>query len=219
VKHLLVVLILLCSAAAVAPAAPPDPKAPAATPAVSKAATIPTATKPVEVDSLALLEKAVGRDSSKVDNLYRLGVMYLDRDRPAEAVIVLAKSYEKHPKDLRLLVNLGAAHDALDHGEIAQRLYRQALEVAPEDSVASCRLASSLYTRGKHQEAMDLLRSVIQRTPGAYCAYFTLGVAFADAGIYRDAIRMWQRVVELAPASPEGMSAQESITVLQKFVQ
>jgi hypothetical protein len=60
---------------------------------------------------------------------------------------------------------------------------------------------------------------VLQRTPGSYCAYFTLGVAFADAGIYRDAIRMWQKVVELAPGSPEALSAQESITVLQKFVQ
>jgi cytochrome c-type biogenesis protein CcmH/NrfG len=66
---------------------------------------------------------------------------------------------------------------------------------------------------------MNLLRSVIQRSPGSYCAYFTLGVAFADAGIYRDAIRMWQKVVELAPESPEALSAKESITVLQKFVE
>ena len=214
-KPLLVVLILLCSAATVAPAAPPEPKAPAA----KNAAAVPTVGNPAEVDSLALLEKAVARDSSNVANLYRLGVMYLDRDRPAEAIIVLGKARGKNPKDLKLLVNLGAAHDALNHAEIAQGLYRNALEIAPEDSVASCRLASSLYTSGKHQQAMDLLRSVIQHTPKAYCAYFTLGVAFADAGIYRDAIRMWQKVVELAPTSPEGMSAQESITVLQKFVQ
>ena len=60
---------------------------------------------------------------------------------------------------------------------------------------------------------------LIAEKPRSHCAYFTLGVAFADAGIYRDAIRMWQRVVELAPNSPEAVSAQESITVLQKFVQ
>ena len=44
-------------------------------------------------------------------------------------------------------------------------------------------------------------------------------MAFADAGIYRDAIRMWKKVVELAPGSPEAVSAQESIDVLEKFVQ
>jgi len=223
VKHLLLVLVMLCSIAAIAPAAPPAATPGAAPPAATKAAAPPAAVaaalKPTEVDSLAQLEKAVARDSSKAENLYRLGIMYLDRDRPAEAVTVLGKVYAKRPKDLRLLVNLGAAHDALGRGEIAQRLYREALEVAPGDSVASCRLASSLYAGGKHPEAIDLLRSVIQHSPRSYCAYFTLGVAFADAGIYRDAIRMWQKVVELAPTSPEAISAQESIAVLQKFVQ
>jgi len=43
-------------------------------------------------------------------------------------------------------------------------------------------------------------------------------VAFADAGIYREAIRMWRKVVEIAPDSPEAASARESIEVLQKFV-
>ena len=43
-------------------------------------------------------------------------------------------------------------------------------------------------------------------------------MAFADAGIYRDAIRMWKKVVELAPGSPEAVSAKESIEVLEKFV-
>jgi DUF1365 family protein len=46
-----------------------------------------------------------------------------------------------------------------------------------------------------------------------------MGVAFADAGIYRDAIRMWRKVVELAPDSPEAVSAKESIDVLEKFLQ
>jgi len=223
VKHLLVVLIMLCSAAANAMAAPPAEKPAAAPPAATKAAAPPAAApakaKAAEVDSLRLLEKAIARDSSKVDNLYRLGIMYLDRDRPAEAITVLGKAYEKQPKNLKLLVNLGAAHDAQGHGETAQRLYREALAVAPGDSVASCRLASSLYAGGKQQEAVDLLRSVIQHSPRSHCAYFTLGVAFADAGIYRDAIRMWQKVVELAPTSPEAISAQESIAVLQKFVE
>jgi DUF1365 family protein len=45
-----------------------------------------------------------------------------------------------------------------------------------------------------------------------------MGVAFADAGIYREAIRMWQKVIEIAPESSEAASAKESIEVLKKFV-
>ena len=171
-----------------------------------------------EVDSLGLLEKAVARDSSKFDNLMKLGVMYLDRDRISEATKVLRRATIVKPKDVKALVNLGAAYDAAGAGDLAQIEYKKALAVAPKDSVAACRLASSYYAQGKYSDSMEQLRKVVESNPSAYCAYFTLGVAFADAGIYADAIRMWKKVVALAPDSPEAASARESIDVLEKYL-
>jgi tetratricopeptide (TPR) repeat protein len=170
------------------------------------------------VDSLALLEKAVAKDSTRFDNLYRLGVLYLDRDKVDGAIKVLTKAHVLQPKDHRVGVNLGVAFDASGKADEAQGYYREVLAAFPEDSVASCRLASSLYSQSRHAEATALLQEIIKKAPRAYCAYFTLGVAFADAGIYRDAIRMWRKVVEIAPTSPEAISARESIDVLEKFV-
>ena len=186
--------------------------------AADKPAAKPAAAAAAAVDSLALLEKAVARDSSHFDNLLRLGLLYMDRDRPHDAVRVLTRAGEVRPKDARVLVNLGAAFDAQGSTIAAQNLYEKALEIAPGDPIATCRLASSLYGQGKHGEAVQLLRGVIRETPRAHCAYFTLGVAFADAGIYREAINMWQKVVEIAPNSPEAASARESIDVLKRFV-
>ena len=79
-------------------------------------------------------------------------------------------------------------------------------------------LATPLYAQGKFGDAMTMLRDLISRQPRSHCAYFTMGVAFADAGLYRDAIRMWKKVVELAPASSEAQSAKESIDVLERFL-
>ena len=187
--------------------------------AAGAANSTPDASKtPAVVDSLGLLERAVAKDSSKFDNLYKLGVMYLDRDKSVEAVKVFTKAVVLRPNDVKALVNLGAAQDAAGHAELAQGYYRQALKSAPGDSVAMCRLASSLYASAKTGEAVDLLRQVIKNKPSSYCAYFTLGVAFADAGIYRDAIRMWRKVIALAPQSPEAVSATESIEVLERYV-
>lgn len=174
---------------------------------------------PAAVDSLGLLEKAVARDSSKFDNLYRLGVMYLERERMLEASRVFVKANQVRPGDLKVMVNLGIAFDALAKPDLAQEWYGKALQASPDDSVAKCRMASSKYAQGKYDEAMGELRDLVQRKPGAYCAYFTLGVAFADAGLYRDAIRQWRKVVQLAPESPEALSAKESIDVLEKFLQ
>ena len=111
---------------------------------------IKPAALPATTDSLGLLERAVARDSSKFDNLYRLGIMYLDLEKNDEAARVFDKANRVKPKNVKVLVNLG--------------------------------------------------------------------VAFADAGLYRDAIRMWKKVVELAPASSEAQSAKESIDVLERFL-
>lgn len=188
-----------------------------AAPAADKAAK-PAAAAPAVVDSLGLLERAVAKDSTKFDNLYRLGIMYLDREKNAEAAQVFLKANQVRPKNVKVLVNLGVALDNLSKAEAAQGYYRQAIAIAPTDSIASCRLATSLYAQGKFSDSMTLLRELIARQPRSHCAYFTMGVAFADAGLYRDAIRMWKKVVELAPASAEAQSAKESIDVLERFL-
>jgi tetratricopeptide (TPR) repeat protein len=100
----------------------------------------------------------------------------------------------------------------------AQKYYDEALTLAPDDSVALCRKVWSVYGQGKYDDAMKLLRQIIATRPGAFCAYYTLGVAFADAGLYRDAIRQWRKVIELAPTSAEAVNARESIDVLEKFL-
>jgi Flp pilus assembly protein TadD len=172
----------------------------------------------VPADTLELLAKAVAKDSTRFDDLRELGIRYLDRDQTELAVNVLTKAHTLKPLDRKVTVNLGAALDANNRAAQAQPYYREVLAAFPGDSVASCRLASSMYSQGRYGDAVRLLDEVIERSPRAPCAYFSMGVAFADAGIYRDAMRMWRKVVELAPDSPEGISARESIEVLEKFV-
>lgn len=173
---------------------------------------------PAVVDSVTLLERAVAKDSSKVDNLYRLGIMYLDREQNDKAAQVFRKANRVKPKNVKVLVNLGVALDNLSKSDDAQGYYREAITISPNDSIANCRLASSLYAQGKYSDSTNLLRDLIAKQPGWPCAYFTMGVAFADAGLYRDAIRMWKKVVDLSPNSAEAQSAKESIDVLERFL-
>ena len=118
------------------------------------------------VDSLGMLEKAVAKDSTKFDNLYKLGVMYLDRDRVSEAARVFTKANQLKPKDARVMTNLGAAYDAAGDGTNAQKWYSQALAIAPKDSVALCRLAASIHGQQKYDEAMKMLRDMLANNKG-----------------------------------------------------
>lgn len=175
------------------------------------------ASQPAAVDSVRILEQAVAADSS-YENLYRLGVAYLDRDRAVEAVRIFQRCTELKPNDLKSWVNYGAAQDAIGHGGDARKAYREALTIKADDEIALCRLAASLYAGADRTAAMDTLRLTIREHPKSYCAYFTLGVAFADAQMYQEAIRSWEKVVEFAPDTPEAQSARESISTLRQLL-
>src|SRR5260221_994397 len=103
----------LATAADKAPKTPKSDAKAAATPAVT--------------DSLGLLERAVAKDSTKFDNLYRVGIMYLDREKNAQAAQVFAKANQVKPKNVKVLVNLGIALDNLSQPLEAQNFYKQAI--------------------------------------------------------------------------------------------
>ena len=191
---------------------------PAALAQAAKKTTKPAATTKAASDSLAKLEAAVKRDSTNARATYRLGIAYLDHDRPAEAARMFQLATKSKPDYVEAWVNLGAAQDANGHGADARAAYRQALTLRKGDEIAMCRLASSFYATGMRDSAMDILRQQIKANPQSSCSYFTLGVAFADAGMFRDAIKAWQQVVQYAPASPEAESAKESIKLLQEYL-
>ncbi|MGH7723949.1 MAG: tetratricopeptide repeat protein [Candidatus Eiseniibacteriota bacterium] len=194
-----------------------------ATAATKPAQTTPTPSKSVKpaaaaVDSLPILEAAVKRDSTNARNLYKLGLAYLDRDRPAEAARMFEKATKVKPDYLEAWVNLGAAEDANGHGYAARLNYEKALKIRPGDEIALCRLAASYYASGQRDSAMTILRQTIKQNERSHCSYFTMGVAFADAGMFREAIRVWEKVVEYAPGSPEAESARESIKLLKEYL-
>ena len=178
-----------------------------------------TAKKPAApVDSLPGLEAAVRKDSTNAKAQYRLGVAYLDRDRPQEALRAFMAATKAKPDYLEAWVNLGASHDAIGHGGNARTAYRQALAIRPEDEIAMCRLASSFYAVGQKDSAMMVLRETLARHPRSHCSYFTLGVAYADGGMFREAIAAWDKVTEFAPDSPEAESAKESVRLLKEYL-
>jgi tetratricopeptide (TPR) repeat protein len=206
------------TAPATKPAPSPAPTQTTAPGSKTKSSTTVTSAPAAGPDSLKMLETAVAKDSTNFDKNYRLGVAYLDRDRALDAVRVFERCVKERPKEVKGWVNLGAAYDAIGKGDQARQQYRVALSVSPQDEIALCRLGASLYAGGFRPSALDTLRLALQRHPTSYCAYFTMGVAFADAQIYNEAIRCWQKVVDLAPSSPEATSAKESITTLQDLL-
>jgi hypothetical protein len=45
-----------------------------------------------------------------------------------------------------------------------------------------------------------------------------MGVAFADAGLFREAVNYWKRVASIEPDSELGKSASENVELLQRYL-
>lgn len=59
-------------------------------------------------------------------------------------------------------------------------------------------LAIQHRQRGEHKEAIELLNSLMERTPSYYAV---LGDSYWELGLYPEAIRSFKKAIELAPES------------------
>lgn len=81
----------------------------------------------------------------------------------------------------------------------AERLYREALALNPNNSDARAFLGGLLTDRGALDEALVHLKRATELNPNNSIAYFNLGNALGKLHRVDEALKAWRRSVELAP--------------------
>jgi tetratricopeptide (TPR) repeat protein len=76
-------------------------------------------------------------------------------------------------------------------------LYKQALELNPENFVLCIELGNAYMTIGKFQEAIPLFKKVLEHNPNLAVAHNNLAVAHYFTGQYDLAIKHCDKAVEL----------------------
>lgn len=108
-------------------------------------------------DAAALLSRRLKTTPRDPDVLETLGAIQVLAGQPAQAVQTLAEVLKAKPADVKALANEAIAFDVMHRHELAQRLYRQALSLAPGDPAISNDLALSLMLSGQPEEALRVL--------------------------------------------------------------
>lgn len=106
------------------------------------------------------------------------------------------------PRDVRALLGLGLASEALDDLPAAERAYRTAIEVDPDFAEAHNNLGLLLRARGDTDKAIAALEQAVRADPHLASAPVNLALALEDAGRDEDAERAYERAVQLAPKDP-----------------
>jgi len=141
---------------------------------------------------------------------YNLGTVLAQSNRFSEAIVELRRALSTPPQlkygETRetiasahnnlanALVETGELAEAVEHFRVAVRLYPREARATP-----LLNLARTLSTLGRHGEAADALRQLLEVTPGNSGARCWLGQTLFAAGRYSEALTPLRQCVQLQP--------------------
>ncbi|MGI0496854.1 tetratricopeptide repeat protein, partial [Limnospira platensis] len=81
----------------------------------------------------------------------------------------------------------------------AEQIWREFLEIEPNNAIAHYNLGNALADQGKLPEAIEAYRRALALDPNYAAAHDNLGIALADQGKLPEAIEAYRRALALDP--------------------
>ncbi|MEZ5827218.1 MAG: tetratricopeptide repeat protein [Hyphomicrobiales bacterium] len=158
-------------------------------------------------DAKALLEELIAKDPSDGRPLDALGNILRSHERYQEAQGYYTKAIElidkPEPNDWALFYSRGVCNERLKDWPAAEADFKQALELAPEESLILNYLGYSWVDQGLNlKEAMDYIRKAVKLKPDDGYYVDSLGWAYYRLGNLPAAVEHLERAVELRPDDP-----------------
>ena len=110
-----------------------------------------------------------------------LGRLKLSTD-PAAASAIFLRVTVRDPRNVAALIDLGITHDLLGRHDEAQRTYRRALDIEPDQVAASVNLGLSLALSNDPRQALTILEPIASGSMATPRIRQDLAVALALAG-------------------------------------
>ncbi|MBR1777671.1 MAG: tetratricopeptide repeat protein [Alphaproteobacteria bacterium] len=131
--------------------------------------------------------KAADLNSTDAAALSNLAGVCFETARFAEGLNICDQALARQPEYLNALIHRGNMLSSLNRYDEASEAYRKALEIAPEDSLASFNLAYALVMTGQTDAAEKIYRQLLELSPKdeeylfAYASFLEKKEAFAQA--------------------------------------
>jgi tetratricopeptide (TPR) repeat protein len=135
---------------------------------------------------------------------YYLGYLLQTDGRLEEAKGAYLRALGIHRAVPPALLRLGRVHLDLAEEEAAGEVFREALSLDPTSAAVEAALGELYQSQGRHREAIELLRSALDKEPRANRLYYPLALAHRALGETEEARRLLalQGSVGIKPADP-----------------
>lgn len=146
----------------------------------------------------AALQKAVELDKNNTDALEKLGKVQVQEGHADQALSLYQQSIKDNPRDFRFYILSGEIFESKQNWEQAKNMYQQALNIQPNQPLASNNLAYvMLQTGGNVDVALSMAQTARRGMPESSNAADTLGWAYYQKGVYQSAIGQFQEALRL----------------------
>lgn len=150
------------------------------------------------------LRKAVDLEKTNVDAIEKLGKVQIEERASGRALALYLQSIKDNPREPRLYVLAGELYEGSRNWNQAEAMYRQALEISPDDPLASNNLAYVMLEQDENVDlAMNMAQTARRGMPDSPNAADTLGWAYYRKGIYESAISQFHEALRLSKTSGE----------------
>ena len=146
------------------------------------------------------IERALRLDQRNAEAYAALADLYVKQGRGADVVPALEKAIDLRPSDWRWPNQLGLYYRSLGRLAEAETKLKDAAALSPDNSRPLNNLAIVYMDLGRFAEARATLEKSIAILPN-YSNYSNLGTVLLEQGEYSQAASMYQRSIELDPAS------------------
>lgn len=131
-------------------------------------------------------------------------------------VTQLTSQAAAEPQNAAVRAALGNLYFDVDQFDEAIRWYQESLKLKPSDPDVSTDLGIAFYYTNQADRALEQFRHSLSLNPSHTKTMLNQGIVLAFAKQDLDAAaKSWERVVQLAPESPEGAAARRALEGLR----
>ena len=170
-------------------------------------------------NAAAALDRALGKDTTRGEAHFLLGVAFSQLGRTDDAIRALEQSVRSDSNQPDPLRALAQAYERAGRTPAAiDSLYQRALSLQPASSWIRADHADFLQASGRRDEARIAYRTALAEQPSLATAWFNLGTLLAEEGELHEASDAFQHATHLDPLLAQALSPLLEVRTQGKLV-
>jgi tetratricopeptide (TPR) repeat protein len=143
-------------------------------------------------------KKSAELDKNNSDALLKLGQVQVAKGSTDQAILTYQQSLQNNPREAMFYILMGELYESKQDWGKARDAYQKALEIKPENPLASNNLAYVMLQSGGNVDmALSLAQTARRGMPDSPNAADTLGWVFYQKGAYQSAVDLFQEALKL----------------------